>query len=518
MAAAALEALQVIFSFSTLPFLLFGVCLGLLIGLLPGLGGIAGMAVLLPFVLGMEPAPGIAMLVGMMAITTTSDTFVSVLLGVPGSNSSQATILDGYALAKRGEAGRALGAAFFVSAVGGVFGAFVLILIIPVARPLIMALGSPELFMLVLLGVALVATLVSGSAVAGLTAGLFGLLLSTVGPAPSTAELRFVVGTGYLAPGISLVVLALGLFALPEMIDLIKSGKPIAGDMQSLENGTVGDGIRDALKNKKLILTSSAVGVGVGITPGLGGSVVDWIAYGLAARFCKDTEGFGKGDIRGVIAPESANNAKESGSLIPTLLFGIPGSGSTALLLGAMVMIGVTPGPTLLRNENISIVFVVAWSLVVANVIATSLSLLLAKKLIRISLISPRVLVPFLAVVVTLAAYQSSRQWGDVLGLAAFGTLGWLMKQAGWPRPPLLVGFVLGTAAERYLGISYGRFGLTWLTNPVVVGVAIFIVLIVASGFAKTGKKVAAIRALEPLGEGADDEPVGMTSKDVSDE
>lgn len=483
MGAAAVDALTTLFTLETLPFILLGVVVGMVVGLLPGLGGVAGMSIVLPFIFGMEPNSAIAMMVGLMAVICTSDTFPSVLLGVPGSASSQATVMDGYPMAKNGEAGRALGAAFFVSMVGGVFGAFVLFAVLPVARPIILALGAPELFMLALFGLALVGALSRGAPVAGLVAGLVGMLLAAIGHSP-TGHVRLTGDIQYLRSGISLMILALGLFAIPEMIDLLRSGNPIAGK-EAKVTGKISEGIRDALRNKRLILASSTAGVTLGMLPGLGGSVIDWLTYGLASRFCKNNEMFGKGDIRGVIAPESANNAKEGGALIPTLLFGLPGSGTTALLLGALMVIGVTPGPSLLEDDNISIILLVVWSLVFANILATGVAMLLTKQLIKISLIRPVRLVPILTVIISVAAYQNTRQWGDLVVLFGIGALGWVMKEARWPRPPVLVGFVLGTPAERYLGIAYGRYELTWLTNPGVIAIGIATIAVIVYGLGR---------------------------------
>lgn len=326
------QALNSLLTFSHMTFLIGGVLLGLCVGILPGLGGIVGMTILLPVIYGMDPHDAFALLIGMVAVIPTSDTFPSVMMGIPGSSASQATIMDGFPLAKKGEAARALGAAFTASLIGGLIGATVLTLIIPIARPLVLAFGSPELFMLALLGMSMVGVLSGDKPIKGILAAGIGLMIGAIGDAPAVTEYRYTFELDYLMDGIPLVIVGLGLFAFPEIIDLLIKGRAIS-ETAELGKGWL-DGVKDALRNKFLILRCSIIGVIVGFLPGLGGSVVDWIAYGHVIQTSKDRSKFGKGDIRGVLAPESANNAKEGGGLIPTFLFGIPGSGSMAVFWG----------------------------------------------------------------------------------------------------------------------------------------------------------------------------------------
>jgi putative tricarboxylic transport membrane protein len=442
----AIEALSIVLDPSRIIFMFIGIGVGLLIGLLPGLGGTVGMSILLPFIFGMDPYTGMALLIGMTAVIHTSDTFPSVLLGIPGSSGSQATIMDGYPLAQKGEAARALGAAFFCSMIGGIIGGIILFLTIPIARPLILAFGSPELFMLSLLGLSMVGILTGKSPLQGMMAGLLGLMLGTIGSAPAVPVYRYTFEWLYLFNGIPLAVVALGLFAFPVMIDLLAADRSIS-KAANLEGSWL-EGIKDSIKHKWLVLRSAIIGSITGFIPGLGGSVVDWLSYGLAKQTIRDNENFGKGDIRGVIAPESANNAKEGGALIPTLLFGIPGSGTTAILLGGLILMGVQAGPRLVTTE-LSLTVSIIWTLVLANIFGAIACLLLSKPIARLSLIPAKKLVPFLLVVLIIGAYQSTRHWGDLIAFVVIGLLGWLMKQFDWPRAPVLIGFVLAVSAER---------------------------------------------------------------------
>lgn len=473
-------ALSVVLTGQHLLWVLIGVALGLLLGVIPGLGGLVGMTILLPLLFGMDPYLGLALLIGMSAITNTSDTFPAVLLGIPGSAGSQATVMDGYPLARQGKAGVALGAGFFVSMLGGLIGAVILLGSIFAIRPLVLAMGTPELFMLTLLGLSMVGVLSRGAPIAGLLAGLMGLALGAVGGAPATAVYRFTFDTVYLIDGIPLVALALALFALPEFIDLLVEDRQIAKGTGTLKGSRL-EGIRQALRHKRLIIQSSVIGNMVGVIPGLGGAVVDWLAYGVAQQTSKNTQNFGKGDIRGVIAPESANNSKEAGALVPTLLFGIPGSPSTAVLLGGLMLLGVFAGPDMVTTQ-LPLTLSIIWTLAIANVIATLACLGLTKQIAKISYIKSKTLVPFLIVLITMAAYQATQHMGDILLFLGLGLVAWVMKRVKWPRAPLLVGFVLADPTERYLFRSIARYDYEWVTSPGVIAIGIVIVAIIFVG------------------------------------
>jgi putative tricarboxylic transport membrane protein len=235
------------------------------------------------------------------------------------------------------------------------------------------------------------------------------------------------------------------------------------------------------VRHRWLVLRSSVLGVAVGIIPGLGGSVVDWLSYGQAVQTSRDREQFGRGDVRGVIAPESSNNAKEGGTLIPTLIFGIPGSGTTAVLLGGLGLLGLEAGPQMV-GANLSVTLLILWTLALANVAGTFACLLPSRLIARLSFVPATRLAPYLLVVMLFGAYQSTRHWADLVAFAVIGLLGWAMKQNGWPRPPLLIGFVLAASAERYLWISTTRYGWEWLLRPGVLIIGAVIILLTFAG------------------------------------
>ena len=477
---AAAEAFLIITDPNRMLFVALGTLLGLMIGVIPGIGGLVGLALLLPFTFALDPYTALAFLVGVQSVTTTSDTIPAVLFGVPGTTGSAATVLDGYPMAKNGEAGRAYGAAFTASVCGGLFGAAILAISIPVIRPFIMAVGTPELLAICLLGLTLIVSLSHRALFKGLVAACLGLLFATIGDEPQTGELRWTFDNFYLWDGLSLVPVALGLFAVPEMIDLGASRRSIAKKSDKVSAWDQLSGMRDVLTNWWLVLRCSSIGTLLGAIPGLGANVIDWIAYGYAARSLPDAkETFGKGDVRGVIASESANNAKEGGALVPTLAFGVPGSASMAILLGAFLIHGIAPGPKML-DEQLDVTFTLIWTVAIANILGAGLCFLLAGHFAKIATIRAGILVPLVFGIMVIGAYQGAKDYADLIVLLAFGVLGWVMKRLNWPRPPLILAFVLGGLVENYLFISHLRYGLEWMLKPIpFVAISIILFLLV---------------------------------------
>ena len=479
-----LTALGNLFAAQHLMFLAVGVVIGMAIGILPGLGGIAGLSLLLPFLYGMNEVSALAMLVGLIAVINTSDTFTSVLMGIPGSSASQATVVDGFPLAQQGHAARALGAAFSASLLGGVFGALLLSVAVLVARPVILAFSSAEMFMLAVFGMSMVGVLAGASLAKGLAACGIGLVLGTIGPAPATGVERMHLGIDYLRDGLPLVVVALGLFAFPEIVDLLRLNRPIA-KASKLGAGWM-QGFCDTVRHWFIVLRCSGLGALVGAIPGLGGSVVDWIAYGHVVQTSRDKSKFGSGDIRGVVAPESANNACQGGALMPTLLFGVPGSGSMAIFLAGLVLLGIEPGPSMV-GENLSLSYTVVWSLALANVIGAGLCLLLAGPIARLTLIPFTLIAPFMMVVITFAAFQARRDLSDLVLLLGVGLVGILLRRFGWPRPAVLIGFVLAPQAETYLYQAVQFYSWGFLARP---GVLIILAITAVSVFLGSRSRV----------------------------
>ena len=479
---AAFEALLGLVQPANLVWLALGVVIGLAVGLIPGLGGSVGLALLLPLVYGMDPVPAVAMMIGLLAVNNTSDTFPAVLLGVPGSAGGASTILDGHPLAKQGQAGRALGAAFTASMFGGIIGAIAFFVIIPIAKPLVLAAGSPEMFMLALFGLSMVGILSRGrSPIAGLLLGALGLLVSTIGSAPASPEYRFTFSLNYLSDGFPLVIVVMGLFAIPELIELVRKDKTISQLGATLKGGRF-EGAIDTLRHKWLVVRSSIIGVALGAIPGVGGSATTWIMYGLTSQSYRDKSKFGKGDIRGVIGPEAANNSNDAGSLLPTLLFGVPAGASMAVLLGGLVLLGVQPGPQLIEQQ-LPLLMSVAWSLALANILGTAICFGLRNQIAKLTTIRAGRLAPFLFVAIMLGAFQSTINVGDLILLLVLGAFGWGLMRAGWSRAPFLIGFVLGPITERYLWISIENYGAAFALRPGVIIIGVVIIAVLALGF-----------------------------------
>src|SRR5262245_2615959 len=462
-----------------------GILLGFWVGLLPGLGGATTLALMLPFIYTMQPVEAFAFLLGMHSVTATTGDITSVLFGVPGEASSAATILDGYAMAKKGEAGRALGAALASSLVGAVIGAFALAAAIPVVRPLVLTFGSPELFMLAIVGLAFIASLSSQGGrgmLRGFLAGAFGLLVATVGQDPQAGVARYTFDTLYLWQGLDLVPVLVGIFAIPEIIELVARGTSIAGQLPAgkLSRGAF-EGVIDTFRHFWLTIRCSLIGTFIGIMPGLGGSVAQWMAYGHAVQSARDAEerkGFGQGDVRGVLGPGAANNSKEGGSLIPTIAFGVPGSTAMAILLGGFVLLGLVPGPDML-SKHLTVTYSMVWTIVIANIVTVLVCFVFLDQLAKLTTVRGDILVPLILVLVFVGSYTSNNHYDNLIITLFFSTIGYFMVLAGWPRAPFVLGLVLGKIAENYLYISVARYEAAWLTRPVVLVLIVIAVAVI---------------------------------------
>ncbi len=475
-----LSAWELILQPTVLFYLVLGVVMGLAVGVFPGLGGIAGLSLLLPFMFGMEPMLGLALMIGMVAVVPTSDTFASVLMGIPGSSASQATVLDGFPMAKKGEAARALSAAFSSSLFGGLVGALFLTLFILIARPIVLAFGLPEMLMVTILGLSMVAVLAGRVALKGVAAAGLGMMIGTIGEADAGGNLRMAsYDIPYLTDGLKLVIVGLGIFAIPEIVSLLRKDRAISSAANLGEGWT--RGVRDWFANRWLSVRCSIIGVVVGVIPGLGGSVVDWIAYGHSVQSTKDKSGFGSGEVRGVIGPESSNNAKEGGGLVPTLLFGIPGSGSMAIFIGAVALLGsgdIEVGPNMLK-DNLDITYSIVWLLALANVVGTILCIAASGGIAKLTTIRFTYLAPFLFMLISFAAFQSGQNFEDLLALFVIGLIGIFLRRFDWSRPAFLIGFVLSNPVEKFTNqafqIANFRFrksfeaGMDYVFSPIVI-------------------------------------------------
>jgi putative tricarboxylic transport membrane protein len=464
----------------TFLYMTLGMVIGFWVGLLPGLGGATTLALMLPFIYNMEPTTAFAFLLGSNAVTATTGDVTSILFGVPGEGISAALVVDGHPMAKNGQAGRALGASLTSSLIGAVFGAFVLALAIPIVSPLVLSIGSAEFFMLAMLGITFIGSLSGKNVPKGLLAGGLGLVLAMVGLDPIESVPRFTLegllgqdNALFFWDGISLISVTVGLFAIPEIIELAVEGTSIARDGESSKVSGVWQGVQDVLHHWKLVLRCSTIGAYIGLIPGMGGGPAQWLAYAHAVQSSPDRERFGKGAVEGIIGPGSANNSKEGGSLVPTLAFGVPGSVSMAILLGAFIIQGIVPGPDLLNPAKyLTLTFSFVWIIVVTNIMTVLICLLFLNQLAKVTFVKGSYLIPFLLFLVYLGGFADKNSLGDMMLVLIFGAVGWLMVKFEWSRPALLLGLVLGGIAENNLFIASRIYGFSWLWHPGVLIIA----------------------------------------------
>ncbi len=466
----------------TFGIMLLGIAVGLAVGILPGLGGAATLALMLPFVYPMDAESAFAFLLGMHAVTATAGDITSVLFGIPGEATSAATVLDGYPMTRRGEAGRALGAALFSSLIGALVGAAVLALSVPIIRPVVLAFGPPEFLMLTVLGLSFIVTLAGANVVKGFIMAAFGFLLATVGLDPQSSIQRFTFGQLYLWEGISVVPVVVGLFGGAEILQLMMARGSIAREQADQRIAGVMQGVRDTFEHMWLTLRASLIGVGVGVIPGLGGAVSQFIAYAHAQQTSRHPELFGKGSVEGVLAAGAVNNSREGGNLIPTVAFGIPGSVSMAILLSVFLIKGLVPGPAML-TRNLDVTYAMVWVIVLSNLIAVGVCFLFLRHLAKLTRVKGTRLVPFLLVLTAFGAYTAHNSFADILVMLAATVIGLIAIRWDWPRAPLLLALVLGDIAERYLFLSYSLYEWTWVTRPLVLAFAAITVAGVAWPF-----------------------------------
>jgi TctA family transporter len=491
-------AFATLFDLLTTPRLLFlmaiAVPMGVFFGSTPGLGGKLGLVLLIPFVYNMDQLTGAVFLCAMHAVVHTGGSIPSILIGVPGDGPAAATALDGYAMTKKGEAGRALGASFGASTVGGLLGAMFLGLSLPILEPIILNFSPAEFFLLAILGITFIATLSGDSFVKGMIVGLFGLMCAFIGLDPSTGSPRFTFGQIWLWDGLSVIVAVLSMFAVPEMISLGVKGRaydisaetaaklkdssqPAEPVSRRVTYAQIFQGMVDVAHHKWLVLRCSLLVAAIGVIPGLGGDAAAWMAYGHTVQSSKHPERFGKGEVAGVIGAETGSCAKEAGSLLPTLFFGVPGSSGMAIMLGAFLMLGIQPGPTML-TEHVNIVWSLIWALVIANIFAVIMLTAAGPWIGKLGSMKASFLIPYVLVFALLGCYLYGGIWQNLILVMVMGSLGYLFKRHDWPRAPFIIGVILGKIAEDSLQKAIGLFGVSFFWRPISL---ILIAMILAS-------------------------------------
>jgi putative tricarboxylic transport membrane protein len=443
--------------------------IGVVIGVLPGLGATTGAALLLPFTLTMDPVHAITVLATIYVSATFAGSITAILINTPGTSAAAATTFDGFPLAQRGEAGRALGVAVVSSTVGGVFSVIVLCIAAPMLARVAYQFRPPEYFALTLFGLSMLASISSGGAVKNLIGGVFGVWLATIGAERATGIERFLFGNYELYEGLSFVPVFIGLFAMSELLVQSKRGNRIANAIGM--NAVKLPSKEDYKKIWKTILRSCGIGTFIGILPAEGATVASMIGYSEARRWSKNKEEFGKGAIEGIAGAEAANNAATGGAMVPTMVLGIPGSGTTAIILVGLMVHGLRPGPYLF-TEQVDKVYQIFGAMLVANLMFLGMGLYAAKFFARISLIPAAILWPIVFALSVVGSYSLSSSLLDVWIVLIFGVIGFFARRHGFAVAPIAVGLILGEMVESNLQNSLKMFeGKWWLifTQPLAV-------------------------------------------------
>jgi putative tricarboxylic transport membrane protein len=463
------------------PMVLLSIVVGVILGVSMGVTAIGGMvacALFLPFVYHMPPEYALSFLVALTSVVFTGGSITSILLGVPGTAPNAATVIDGFPMSQRGEAGRALGAAIGSSMFGAIASVFFALAMIPVIKPIVLSFRAPEMFMVILLGLSFLAIMAAGSPLKGMISGLLGVLIALVGFHGVSGIYRYTFGSFFLADGFDLNAIVLGIFALTEMFDMIVKGKKtVAKEVRKVGLKGVFQGVQDVWIHKWLWLRCSVIGYIIGIVPAIGGNAAMFVAYGHAKQTSKRPEEFGTGRVEGVIGPESANHASAAGDLLTTMAFGIPGSAVMALLMGGFLLVGVTPGPAMIKN-SLPLVFTLTIGIAVANMMAGTMCLLLSPQLMKVSFIRLDYLFVVICSVVFIGAFVSKLAMLDIIVAILFGVLGFIMKRLSYSRECFLLGLVLGDLFEFYLTRSLKIFGPTFFMTPIALAIFACVILV----------------------------------------
>jgi putative tricarboxylic transport membrane protein len=443
--------------------------IGVIIGVLPGLGATTGAALLLPFTLTMEPVHAITVLATIYVSATFAGSITAILINTPGTAAAAATTFDGFPLAQRGEAGRALGVAVVSSTVGGVFSVIVLCIAAPLLARVAYQFRPPEYFALTVFGLSMLASISAGGAVRNLIGGVFGVWLATIGAERATGIERFMFGNYELYEGLGFVPVFIGLFAMSELLVQSKHVNRVfnAISMKAVKLPTK----EDYKKIWKTILRSCGIGTFIGVLPAEGATVASMIGYSEALRWSKHKEEFGKGSIEGIAGAESANNAATGGAMVPTMVLGIPGSGTTAVILVGLMVHGLRPGPYLF-TEQVGTVYQIFGAMLLANLMFMAMGLYAAKVFARISLVPTPILWPVVFALSVVGAYALNASLLDVWIVLIFGIIGFFARRHGFAVAPIAVGLILGEMVESNLQNSLKMFeGAWWLifTQPLAV-------------------------------------------------
>lgn len=479
--AALFEAGEILLTWPTPIWVIIGLTLGIIAGALPGIGSALGMAIMLPLTLPLGPINAIILLVSMYSGAMYGGSIAAILVNVPGTGGAAATTFDGYPMSKQGRAVDALSMSATASASAGFLSVLTLLLISPILIEVVLMFGSPEYFLMAVLGLAMITVVAEGSMIKGLVAGAAGLLITTIGIAPNSPELRYTFGSLGLYDGVDFIAALIGMFAVAEMLKLAGQEGGIA-DQEIDLSGSVFSGVKETFTHPVTLIKSGYIGMLIGAVPGAGATVSNFLAYGEAMRSSKNPDAFGHGEPLGVISSEASNNGTIGGSLIPTISFGIPGSGSTAVLLGGLLMHGLRPGPQLF-DADLHITYAFLLALLVGNVFIILVGVFVVTRLAKLTQVDTHIIIPMIFVLSMVGGYTLRSNWVDVITVLALGFLGYIMVKENYSIIAFVLGVVLGPIAEenliRSLQISDGSY-LIFVTKPLslLITALIFVILL----------------------------------------
>jgi putative tricarboxylic transport membrane protein len=426
-----------------------GVVGGIVVGVLPGLSTTMGVALLIPITFGMTPAVGLAMLGGMYAASVYSGSISAILLNIPGTSSACATMIDGHPMALKGEAGRAIALATIASSVGGNVSNLCLLFMAPPLALLALKFGALEYFLVAMFGITIIASISEKDLVKGLMSGILGLFVSMIGTHQQTGLQRFTFGIPALYDGINIVVVMIGLYSLPEVIDMLQKQGAEKRVKVRVQGGLFRQ-MFEYFNYKYIVFRSLVIGVIIGIAPGAGGSLAGFVAYYDAKRTSKHPERFGKGTPEGVLSCETANNAEMGGALIPTLTLGVPGSAVCAVFLGGLMIHGLRPGPQLF-TQNPEVIYGFIFSMFLSNLFFVPLGLLTARYGSRLIELPAVILAPTIVTLAVIGTFAINGSIEDTWLMMIMGLVGYILNRCGVPREGLVLGLVLGSMAESEL-------------------------------------------------------------------
>lgn len=478
-----LTALTNIFTIGNLIGLIFGTAVGILIGALPGLSVNMGIALLFPLTFAFQGIGGILMLLGIYCGAIYGGSISAILLRTPGTPASVATTLDGYPMAnKMGQPGRALGLSTMGSTFGGIFSAICLIIFSPLLAKVALQFSKPEYFALAVFGISIITSVSSGSIIKGIMGGVIGLFIATIGIDAMSGSQRFTFDTMYLLGGISFVPILIGLFAFSQVLQSVEDCYRQQDTKNSVRLDRVFPSTADIKRVAVTLLRSSFIGTFIGCVPGTGGDIASFVAYDQAKRWSKYKDNFGNGEPEGITSPEAANNAVSGGAMIPMLTLGIPGDGATAIMLGALMVQGMQPGPLLFR-EQASAVYSIFIGLLLANVIMGIFGFSLIRVFVKVVNVPKKILLPIIFCLTFVGAYAYNNSMTDVFVMVFCGILGYFMNKTEFSMSSIVIGIILGSMAEANfrgaLIMSDGRLSI-FLTHPIC---AVFLVLACVSLF-----------------------------------